>query len=565
MPKLKKQITRRAIANRNRPAAATPLVKNARNRHGSTRNHHVGNAMPGLQIITNGNSNVDVGVLTEPLAPASSTQPNGGGQVITPASPLNLRFAQKFPAVVAKYGDAFHIQQTNSGDKLAGVSESCLAATLGIEANPDAPVVYVTRERLFLRYIPATGIFQKIERPALIALSRTILRDCADYFKCSIDRQPLKFSLATTAKMNGVVETAKSVLAVDDFFGSDSSQFLALNNGMLRLADRKLLPFSPNYRCRTKLAVDYVPGKKCPRFLNNVLKPVLSAANLNLLIRYFGLLLLGKNLAQVLVIMIGEGGEGKGVVVRVVTGILGEGNVASLRAPHLTGRFELGRLADRTSLYGADVPRNFLNNASAPALKSWIGGDPMTGELKHSNAQTPIKGTFNVWLTCNGRPIIRLDGDVKAWRRRLIVVPFNAPSHDNPIPDLSEQILRDEASGVLNLMLDGLDQLRAADCRLEINQEQARVVDDLLLESESHVAFVQEHLRKDPSCKLTVTDCYDRYLEFCSGRQWIPLSRNKFGELIANAVYKTFGLTLRHDVPGRDGKAQRGWKGVASK
>ncbi|MGD0206461.1 MAG: hypothetical protein ABSC89_02485 [Verrucomicrobiota bacterium] len=51
------------------------------------------------------------------------------------------------------------------------------------------------------------------------------------------------------------------------FFVKDHTKFLPVANGMLRLSDRILLPFSPAYRCRHKLAVAYDAGAYAENFM----------------------------------------------------------------------------------------------------------------------------------------------------------------------------------------------------------------------------------------------------------------------------------------------------------
>jgi len=149
-----------------------------------------------------------------------------------------------------------------------------------------------------------------------------------------------------------------------------------------------------------------------------------------------------------------------------------------------------------------------------------------------------------------------------AWRRRLAIVEYRNPQPEKVIVDLSEQILAREASGVLNWMLEGFEKIRADDFQLHLTPAQQKVVDDLLLESESHVVFVRESLERDSEEQLTVADCYAAYVAFCNEHGWRALTRNKFGVVIADTVVHQFGITTRHDIPDSKGKEQRGWKGI---
>src|SRR5205823_2946119 len=188
---------------------------------------------------------------------------------------------------------------------------------------------------------------------------------------------------------------------------------------------------------------------------------------------------------------------GKGTFIRVLNGIIGARNVGMLRPDLLGGRFEVGRLGDKSLLYGADVPDNFLNCKGASVLKALTGGDPVTLEFKGSNERPQIICRFNAVVTCNSRLTVRLEGDAAAWRRRLVIIEFRMPKPETVIADLSERILAEEGPGVLNFLLDGLDKIRAAGWQLVLNDEQQKLVDDLLLESEGDGVFAKECLEKD--------------------------------------------------------------------
>ena len=244
-------------------------------------------------------------------------------------------------------------------------------------------------------------------------------------------------------------------------------------------------------------------------------------------------------------------------------GRFGEANIGSLRTGELNQRFEIGRLIDRTLLYGADVPANFLSSENASILKSLTGGDPITVELKGSMAAPSLTCEFNIIVTSNSRLVVHLEGDVAAWQRRLKIIAYEKPKPANAIPDLDKIILANEASGVLNWMLDGLYMLRAANWQLALSPGQKVRVDELLLESDSVSVFFTECGVADSTAEgLTVTDAFAAYSDFCADRGWTVLTRNLFGRDSQEIAQRLFRVASRHDVKGIDGKKQRGWKGI---
>jgi putative DNA primase/helicase len=347
------------------------------------------------------------------------------------------------------------------------ISEDFVAATLDEQSRPETPTIFIPIEQKFYTYSLCDGIFlHQREANLLAGLSRLLLNCAEDCDEGSIDISALKFRLRDSKKLTSVLKKAQGILATpDDFFATGLTEFIPCANGMLRLSDRQLLPFSPTYRRRNKLAVDFKLGAKCPLFLETLMQPALDAEDLDLLQRWCGLALIGENLAQRLLILTGTAGGGKGTFIRVLVGILGQTNVASLRTQLLNERFELGRFLGKTLLYGADVPEKFLNHRGASVLKSLTGGDPVTLEFKRSNESPMVVCKFNAIVTCNSRLTVHLEGDTDAWRRRLVIINYEKPKPENVIANLSEQILENEGSGVLNWQLEGLEKVRADSCR----------------------------------------------------------------------------------------------------
>jgi P4 family phage/plasmid primase-like protien len=479
---------------------------------------------------------------------------------VTPAKWFN----EKFPALPEQFGDA--VLEARNNDKLIyvrDIGEDFLAATLGNDGSPDAPTVFLPTEEKFYTYAPAEGIFMHQRDPVLLTrLSRLIL-DCARECSGSCETKTLEFRFRDSEHLTGVLKKARGLLAAPtDFFSAELTEFLPCANGMLRLSDKTLLPFSPTFRRRNKLGVPFDPEVKCPLFLDTLMRPALEHDELDLLQRWCGLALIGENLAQRMLILIGTPGGGKGTFVRVLTGIIGSTNVASLRTQLLAERFEVGRFLGKTLLYGADVPENFLNQRGASVLKSLTGYDPITLEFKRSNESPLIVCKFNVIVTCNSRLTVHLEGDTEAWRRRLAIVDYHKTKPTEVVADLDRQILTKEPSGVLNWMIEGLDKIRADGWQLHLTAEQQKLVDNLLLESDGHNLFVREELTCTPGRQLTVDDCFAAYVEFCTERGWVSQTRNKFARLIADSVAHRFGITIRHDIKDDSGKAQRGWNGL---
>jgi P4 family phage/plasmid primase-like protien len=507
-----------------------------------------------------GGSTDELRTIVEAAPEFANTPASAGLSAHTPAS----WFAEKFPSLADEYGEAvFQVTNAEGITRVHDLGEDFFAASMGEKGSPDAPTVFMPTEEKFYTYSPSNGVFLYRQEPVLLTGLSRLLLDCARACKANCKTWPLEFRLRKAANLGGILRKARGILAVPhDFFSANLTEFIPCANGMLRLSDKQLLRFSPSFRRRNKLAVPFDSSAKCPLFFDTLMRAALDPDELDLVQRWCGLALVGANLSQRMVILTGTPGGGKGTFILVLTGIIGQMNLAMLRPQLLAERFELSHFLGKTLLYGADVPENFLNQRGASVLKSLTGGDPVTLEFKNSNDRPSIICRFNVIVTCNSRLTVHLDGDADAWRRRLVIVPYEKPKPERVIVDLAQQILQREASGVLNWMLEGLDKLRADCWQLHLTAKQQALVDNLLLESDGLTLFVREAVSRADGSQLTVADCFSAYVQFCNQRGWTSLTRKKFGDLIGDAVTRACGLTVRHDIHDAIGKPQRGWNGL---
>ncbi len=233
-------------------------------------------------------------------------------------------FDEKFPGLSKEFGSAILDVIDENGVLWArDIGEDFFAAALGDKGSPEAPTVFLPLEQRFYTYSPAEGIFAYRRDPVLLTqLSRWLL-ECVWQCRDHCETRMLEFRLRGSNRLSGVLRKARGLLEVPpEFFSSDLKEFIPCANRVLRLSDKTLLSFSPAYCRRNKLAVPYDPRAKCPLFLDTLMRPALDADELDLLQRACGLFLIGENLAQRILLLIGTAGGGKGTFIRVLRGML---------------------------------------------------------------------------------------------------------------------------------------------------------------------------------------------------------------------------------------------------
>jgi hypothetical protein len=93
-------------------------------------------------------------------------------------------------------------------------------------------------------------------------------------------------------------------------------------------------------------------------------------------------------------------------------------------------------------------------------------------------------------------------------------------------------------------------------------EQEARVA-TLLLASDSPAAFVRACLIKKRDAELGVVDLYGHYQDWCRESHLRSFPSKPFSRIAKEEIEITWGLKLRHDLPGENGKPRRGWKGLA--
>ncbi|MGD0276059.1 MAG: DUF5906 domain-containing protein, partial [Syntrophales bacterium] len=222
-------------------------------------------------------------------------------------------------------------------------------------------------------------------------------------------------------------EIASRILEVSRQQGLPSLERKRTNYNLNHIVSQDFCSFSPEFYSRNQCPIPYNASATCERFLNELLYLAVTPEDALLLQKFAGLCLLGDNLIQKLLILDGLPGRGKSTLALIIEDLVGRANVTELRTRHLSERFELFRYLKKSLLVGVDVPGQFLSEKGAHVIKGLVGCDWFDAEQKGGTASFPFQGNFCILITSNSRLQVRLDGDDGAWKRRLLIIRFEAP------------------------------------------------------------------------------------------------------------------------------------------
>lgn len=420
-------------------------------------------------------------------------------------------------------------------------------------------VLYQPEESRFYQYLPVRGLWaEQTDSSIKHAFGREIMLVGKER------NEPGLVWKRKNSLFNALVDLLKGQVERYEEFKRVPGR-IHLKNGMLNIRSNPptLSPFAPGHYSRNQIPYSMDPDADCPRFKKELLEAAVPDYDIDVMQRWAGMVLLGINMGQKILMLTGTAGAGKSTLMNVLTGVIGNENIAAVRTKLLDQRFELYNYVGKTLLIGSDVPGDFLMQEGAYVLKSLVGGDPLTAEKKNGESMTII-GEYNVGITSNSRLRVSLDGDTGAWERRLILIPYVLPKPKKADPRFKEKLLESEGPGILNWMIEGaIRVLEDYDetGSFKLNSVQKGRIDDLLAESDSIRHFIKTGIGPAEGENVTKEELQTAYVDFCDNRGWKSVGGNRAKQRLNDGMLEVHRVQDRNDIE-RDGKDKRGWKGV---
>jgi P4 family phage/plasmid primase-like protien len=376
-------------------------------------------------------------------------------------------------------------------------------------------------EGVLRRYDPATGLWNAVPLP----LQERLLHGFDGHLLPGWS-QPLTL---TQNLLRGAT-TCAAAQVFDDAFLDHAEPGVGFANGFLRVSPEgaELVPHDPGRRATFGLPVPYSPGLAAPRwaaFLDSLFEGAGDRLEKQALLQeYLGVSLLGlATRFSTVLLLLGDGDNGKSVVLRVASGLFPKEAVATL-SPHLwVDESRLVELAGVRLNCVAELKQAQLQ--SSDVFKIVVAGDALSirASRGHAFRMRPIAGHL---FAANGIPEIT-DPSHGFWRRLSPIRfdrTFAARDQDPFLPD---RILAAERAAITAWAIDGA--VRAIKRgHLTLPASTAPTQKEWRQATDHTPQFLREAVVADADARMPYDDLFQRYRRWARAAGHLPFTPRAF-------------------------------------
>jgi len=278
----------------------------------------------------------------------------------------------------------------------------------------------------------------------------------------------------------------------------------------------------------TKIAnVEYDPKADCPmwkQFVREIMD--YKADIIKFLQTAAGWSLSGDISEQTMFILYGTGANGKSTFLNTIMYLLGDYATATptetfMKKSGDNYSNDVARLRGTRFVTTTEVEQG--RRMSEPLIKKITGNDEMTARFLYGEFFN-FKPTFKIFMATNHKPVIK-GTDHGIWRR-IKLIPFTQRIPEEKQDKHLELKLREEASGILNWLLEGMAIWRQE--RLKTPKAVLFATDEYRGEMDVIGNFIKEKCDQKKELTITIKKLYKAYSDWCEENNEHPVSERFF-------------------------------------
>ncbi len=312
-----------------------------------------------------------------------------------------------------------------------------------------------------------------------------------------------------------------------------NSERKALNvqNGMYFIKDKKLISHNRENKelySTNLFNIRYNKTAKCERwerFVNEIFEPDQDKENkIMLLQEYLGYCITQDVFLQKSLLLLGNGSNGKSIVIQVMEKILGNENYSNIELHQLNNKNYIVELQNKLVNFCSEIDHK--SQFSSGIFKRIITGETLTGDAKFKH---PIKFQPRCKLLFATNDLPKTSDTTKGYFRRLLILKFNRSFEGKEKDIYLIDNLNNELPGIFNWLLIGLDRLYKNN-QFTIPMSSINEVNKYLESNNSVVSFINEkcEITNDPDQYEKYDFLYAEYRTYCNESGDKPFKKTNF-------------------------------------
>jgi putative DNA primase/helicase len=278
----------------------------------------------------------------------------------------------------------------------------------------------------------------------------------------------------------------------------------------------------------TKCAnVEYDPTADCPlwkQFIREIMN--YKTDLITFLQTAAGWAMTGDISEQIMFILYGTGANGKSTFLNTIMYLLGGYSIATSTETFMKKSGDnysndVARLRGTRFVTTTEVEQG--RRLSEPLIKKITGNDQMTARFLYGEFFNFIP-TFKIFMATNHKPVIK-GTDYGIWRR-IKLIPFTTRIPEERQDKFLELKLREEASGILNWLLEGIANWKQE--KLKTPKAVLFATDEYRGEMDIIGNFIKEKCDQREEMIITIKKLYKAYSDWCEENNEHPVSERFF-------------------------------------
>ena len=339
------------------------------------------------------------------------------------------------------------------------------------------------------------------------------------------------YSYLSTHQINEIINTIKSKTYTDRKQFDSNIDWLACKDCMINLKTEETRHHSPDFMAIIQIPVTYQKFLdlsnyqfscfKIMKFLHEI---VSDKRDVETLLDFMAYCLWREMKFHKLLLLEGDGRNGKGTLCKLITRLLGYENISSESMDQLLyGRFSSSQLNGKLINIDADISKKISTKLGM--LKKLTGNDQISAEEKYKN---PFKFVNHAKLILVTNELPEIKEDTIAIFSRLLIINFSKTFMKNANPDLIDELTtEEELSGILHILIKRLPRVLKTGI---LYTKPIETLEKYQLRINSVKYFGDHYLEKIHDSKIRKEIVYKKYKEFCYKNKIAPKPEYKFSQ-----------------------------------